>query len=185
MSSDKDSEKIDKINGDGVKMDRLKLDSANRDDTKVNGSGFVREGMCRDDAKRKALEADAICGLLKFNGMRRKRTFVGEKIKKSQLQQNVLKQVYEITNFPSTETRNELALLLSIPQRSVQVWFQNRRQICRKKDKERPGSSSEKVLVNEYSKFVEDNNSEKDIDDEVFDVPTHILIEIIEKCMKK
>lgn len=139
----------------------------------------------KDSEKRKALEADAICGLLKFTGMRRKRNFVGEKIKKSQLQQNVLKKVYDITNFPSTETRNELALLLSIPQRSVQVWFQNRRQICRKKDRERPGSSSEKVLVNEYSKFVEENNEDKDTEDEVFDVPTHILIDIIEKCMKK
>lgn len=124
---------------------------------------------------KKALEADAICGLLKFTGMRKKKQLVGEKVKKSQLQQNVLKQVYEITNFPSTETRNELALLLGIPQRSIQVWFQNRRQITRK-NKEKPG------LVNEYTKFVEEKE-EKD-DEEVFDVPTVVLIDIIMRCKK-
>ncbi|KAM0687702.1 hypothetical protein COBT_001055 [Conglomerata obtusa] len=139
----------------------------------------------KNNDEQKSLEADAICGLLKFTGLRRKRSYVGEKVKKSQLQQNVLKKVYAITNFPSTETRNEIALLLSIPQRSVQVWFQNRRQICRKKDKDRPGSSSEKGLVNEYSKFVEDNHIDKDGEDEVFDVPTSTLIDIIEKCMLK
>lgn len=122
--------------------------------------------------EKKALEADAIIGLLKFNSAKRK-AYVGEKIKKSALQQNVLKKVYNITNFPSTETRNELALLLGIPQRSIQVWFQNRRQINRKKDKV-PG------LVNEYSKFVE----EKDDEEEVFDVPTAELIEIILSCSK-
>ncbi|KAM0673386.1 hypothetical protein GVAV_003075 [Gurleya vavrai] len=139
----------------------------------------------KSEVERKSLEADAICALLKFTGLRKKKSFLGEKIKKSQLQQNVLKKVYDITNFPSTETRNEIALLLSIPQRSVQVWFQNRRQICRKKDKERPGSSSEKGLINEYCKFVEENNNEKEGEDEVFDVQTYLLVEIIESCMKK
>lgn len=122
--------------------------------------------------ERRALEADALCGLLKFTGMRRRKHYVGEKVKKSQLQQNALKKVYDITNFPSTETRNELALLLGIPQRSIQVWFQNRRQITRK-SKERP------LIVNEYNKFVEEKEEE-----EVFDVPTYILVEIILSCSK-
>lgn len=121
---------------------------------------------------RKALEADALCGLLKFTGMRRKKHFAGEKVKKSQLQQNVLKKVYDITNFPSTETRNELALLLGIPQRSIQVWFQNRRQITRK-IKVNPTEG------NEYNKFSEEKDEE-----EVFDVPTYVLVDIIVGCSK-
>lgn len=127
------------------------------------------ENSCDD---KKALEADAICGLLKFTGLRKKKQLVGEKVKKSQLQQNVLKQVYEITNFPSTETRNELALLLGIPQRSIQVWFQNRRQITRK-NKDKPGNE------NEFG----EGGSDKE-DEELFDVPTVVLIEIIMRCKK-
>lgn len=125
--------------------------------------------------ERKILEADALCGLLKFIGMRRRKHFVGEKVKKSQLQQNVLKRVYDITNFPSTETRNELALLLGIPQRSIQVWFQNRRQITRK-SKDKP------ILINEYNKFAAERD-DKD-DEEVFDVPTYVLVDIILSCKK-
>lgn len=116
------------------------------------------------ESDRKTFEVDAIVGILKFSSDCRRKSFVGEKVKKSQLQQNVLKKVYEITNFPSTETRCELALLLGIPQRSVQVWFQNRRQITRKKG---------------------DRVDESDKDDECFDVPTCRLIDMIKGHWKR
>ncbi|ORY00560.1 hypothetical protein K493DRAFT_153783, partial [Basidiobolus meristosporus CBS 931.73] len=43
-------------------------------------------------------------------------------------QLRILKQVFEYTFFPSTELRNELARVLEMTPRAVQVWFQNKRQ---------------------------------------------------------
>ncbi|EJW04431.1 hypothetical protein EDEG_00008 [Edhazardia aedis USNM 41457] len=133
---------------------------------------------------RRKLEVDAAIGLLKFSGLNRRKLLVGEKVKKSAYQQNVLRMVYEITNFPSTETRNELALLLGIPQRSIQVWFQNRRQIAKKKESKSYDSSSNNKsigLINEYQKFVDEKDN---MEDEVFDVPSVQLVDIIERCRK-
>lgn len=132
--------------------------------------------MGNSDEDKKDLEAAAVCGLLKFAEGRKKRQLLGEKVKKSQLQQTVLKKVYEITNFPSTETRNDLSILIGIPQRSIQVWFQNRRQITRKnKDKSQN--------PNDYNKEC-DGTDERD-DEELFDIPTIVLIDMIMKCRKR
>lgn len=85
---------------------------------------------------------------------------VVEKIKKSPLQLNVLKELFKITQFPSTQTRNDLSLLINIPQRSIQVWFQNTRQASKK------GSCD--LHRNSY-----------EIEPE--DIPVFVLIAIIEK----
>lgn len=125
-------------------------------------------------------EVDAALGLLKINSLRRRKSYYGMKVKKTLLQQSVLKAVYNITNFPSTETRNELALLLGISQRSVQVWFQNKRQICKKKDTSK--NSSDRAFVNEYNKFVQKEINAEGNEEEVFDVPSTKLVEIINSC---
>lgn len=129
--------------------------------------------MTNTDDDHKLL-IEAAIGLLKLNsGVRRKR--LGEKVKKTAFQQAVLRKVFEKTKFPSTDTRNNLSILLDIPTRSIQVWFQNRRQISRRKEKKDVGG-----LVNEYQKFVE--KSHKSSDEEVYDVPLEELLEIIESC---
>ncbi|RKP34842.1 Homeodomain-like protein, partial [Dimargaris cristalligena] len=50
-------------------------------------------------------------------------------------QVHVLNQVFEQTYFPSTEVRRQLALQLSMTPRTVQIWFQNKRQALRTRNK--------------------------------------------------
>ncbi len=51
-----------------------------------------------------------------------------EKVKKTPFQTAVLKELFSITKFPSTQMRRELSFLIDIPMRPIQVWFQNTRQ---------------------------------------------------------
>ncbi|CDH58597.1 predicted protein [Lichtheimia corymbifera JMRC:FSU:9682] len=47
----------------------------------------------------------------------------------------VLNQVFNQTYFPSTELRNELGKQLGMNPRTVQIWFQNKRQALRARDR--------------------------------------------------
>ncbi|KAI5150967.1 hypothetical protein ENBRE01_1812 [Enteropsectra breve] len=79
-------------------------------------------------------ELEAILGILKLKkgSILTYTAHFTEKIKKTPFQLKVLQEVFKMSEFPSTATRRDLSLLLSIPQRSVQVWFQNTRQAKRK-----------------------------------------------------
>jgi hypothetical protein len=48
---------------------------------------------------------------------------------------DVLNQVFTQTFFPSTEMRNELAKQLGMSPRTVQIWFQNKRQSIRTRER--------------------------------------------------
>lgn len=126
-------------------------------------------------------EIDAAIGLLKISSLKRRRLGIGVKVKKTNLQQTVLKTVFEITVFPSTETRNELALLLGISKRSVQVWFQNKRQISKKKDTHR-SNGGDKHFFNEYPKFTRAEYQNDHQDEFVCDIPSTKLFSIIKYC---
>jgi len=65
------------------------------------------------------------------------------KFKKSAFQTKVLEHVYEITCFPSSITRKDLAILLSMPEKSVQVWFQNSRQANKRLKNQAPAHNTE------------------------------------------
>ncbi|KAI8879501.1 hypothetical protein K501DRAFT_287357 [Backusella circina FSU 941] len=52
-------------------------------------------------------------------------------------QLEVLNRVFERTFFPSTQMRAELGRQLSMSPRTVQIWFQNRRQAMRTKERHR------------------------------------------------
>lgn len=112
----------------------------------------INVGIIKKRMQISKTKIDAALGLLKINSLRRRKSFYGKKVKITLLQQSVLKTVYNITNFPSTERRNALALLLGISQRFVQVWFQNKRQICKKRD---TSKNYDRAFVNEYNKFVQ------------------------------
>lgn len=127
-------------------------------------------------------EIEAAIGLLKISSLKRRNPGFGVKVKKTNLQQAVLKSVFEITNFPSTETRNELALLLGISQRSVQVWFQNKRQISKKKHANSRSGGNEKHFINDYTKFIRSDYSNEHQDEFVCDIPSTKLFSIIEDC---
>lgn len=77
-------------------------------------------------------ELEAIIGILKLKKGMTQNTGWSEKVKKTPFQIRVLQELFKITEFPSTTTRRDLSLLLSIPQRSIQVWFQNTRQAKKK-----------------------------------------------------
>lgn len=72
-------------------------------------------------------EMQALMGIMKLKNIGRfdEQTV---KFKKSTFQTKVLECIYELTCFPSSSTRKDLAILLSMPEKSVQVWFQNSRQ---------------------------------------------------------
>ena len=91
---------------------------------------MIRFGKSLADAER---ELEAILGMLKLRRGKMTHAKWTEKVKKTPFQTGVLREIFKITEFPSTTTRRDLALLLSIPQRSIQVWFQNTRQAKRKR----------------------------------------------------
>ncbi|KAF7731001.1 hypothetical protein EC973_001047 [Apophysomyces ossiformis] len=53
------------------------------------------------------------------------------------IQLEVLNRVFERTFFPSTQTRAELGRQLGMSPRTVQIWFQNRRQAIRMRERQR------------------------------------------------
>lgn len=77
-------------------------------------------------------ELEAVMGILKLKKGIMTQSGWPEKVKKTPFQIKVLQEIFRVTEFPSTSTRKDLSLLLSIPQRSIQVWFQNTRQAKRR-----------------------------------------------------
>lgn len=89
-----------------------------------------------DESNNPESFADSLVGILKLR-YENEEMFSNDKIRKTELQTLVLTKLFDVSNFPSTETREEVAILLGLPQRSVQIWFQNRRQQFRKNNQER------------------------------------------------
>ncbi|KAJ2359006.1 hypothetical protein IWW50_000066 [Coemansia erecta] len=58
----------------------------------------------------------------------------GKRKRASPQQLEVLNEVFASTSFPSTEMRNRLARQLGMTPRTVQIWFQNKRQASRQRD---------------------------------------------------
>lgn len=66
-------------------------------------------------------------------------------------QLDVLNRVFAQTFFPSTEMRNELAKQLSMSPRTVQIWFQNKRQSIRTRERSQQQSSQDKRDERRYN----------------------------------
>lgn len=109
--------------------------------------------------------ADAIVGLLKIK-YETNTFYFADKIKKTMFQRVVLSKIYNLSNFPSTETRDELAIIIGLPMRSVQIWFQNRRQQSRKSIRDHHSK------IGKLSQLFIDN----------YRVPTRKLVEIAYNC---
>ncbi|KAJ2886297.1 hypothetical protein IWW38_005244, partial [Coemansia aciculifera] len=62
------------------------------------------------------------------------RPIKGKRKRANAQQLEVLNKVFASTSFPSTEVRNRLARELGMTPRTVQIWFQNRRQASRQRD---------------------------------------------------
>ncbi|KAJ2709091.1 Short stature homeobox protein 2 [Coemansia spiralis] len=61
-------------------------------------------------------------------------TIKGKRKRASPQQLEVLNRVFAATSFPSTEMRNQMARELGMTPRTVQIWFQNKRQASRQRD---------------------------------------------------
>lgn len=76
-----------------------------------------------------SMEADCILGLVKCKRIYKNKTLYSKMYKyKTPFQLRVLWSVFNITSYPTSRTRESLAILLNISIRSVQIWFQNARQ---------------------------------------------------------
>ncbi|KAG2187001.1 hypothetical protein INT44_003229 [Umbelopsis vinacea] len=62
-------------------------------------------------------------------------TIKAKRKRASAIQLDALNRVFTKTFFPSTETRNELARQLGMSPRTVQIWFQNKRQSIRTRER--------------------------------------------------
>lgn len=132
--------------------------------------------------KMKKIVADSIIGILRLKNSQ-KRDFNVEKIRKTSLQKRVLLEVYKLTDFPSTNTREELALLLGLPHRSIQVWFQNKRQ----KNRKILNNCDQQEHVIKYNDVKSEQNIEVDptLVTDAYDIPTYRLIEVIQFCQEE
>lgn len=89
----------------------------------------LKAGKSIDVPHKKARENnfEALLGLMKLkrgellSSSRKVRTH------KNDFQKAVLVDVFAITKFPSSDTREDLALILDHTSRSIQIWFQNNR----------------------------------------------------------
>ncbi|ORD96404.1 HD11 [Hepatospora eriocheir] len=107
-------------------------------------------------------EFEALIGMIKLrNSDKRQELMRYEKVKKTRFQIEVLNMLYNIYKFPSTHSRKDLGLLIALPQRCIQVWFQNTRQANKKR---RP------------------TGSKRSIPPQPEEVPISTLLDIIDKC---
>ncbi|ADM12223.1 Homeodomain-containing transcription factor [Encephalitozoon intestinalis ATCC 50506] len=88
------------------------------------------------------MEGEAILGLIKLRRLSDKSYLGLSGYKyKTRVQVYVLKQVFEITPYPPHDTRQNLAILLNMSPRTIQIWFQNSRSVS--KDLKKDNSSKD------------------------------------------
>lgn len=80
------------------------------------------------------LEDTTSSELINNNNNNNNQVVKGKRKRASSQQLKVLNRVFATTSFPSTEVRNQLAAELAMTPRTVQIWFQNKRQASRQKD---------------------------------------------------
>lgn len=70
--------------------------------------------------------ADAIIALLLIKKGNEKITET-TRAEKTQKQTAVLEEIFNLSNYPDSSTKRTLSVLLNIQQKTIQIWFQNRR----------------------------------------------------------
>ncbi|KAF9761938.1 Homeobox protein HD-7 [Nosema granulosis] len=66
--------------------------------------------------------------------------------RKTEFQKTALKKIFNLTKYPTKQTREDMALLLALSPKTIQIWFQNERKLRRKE--ERNEDESWRILVN-------------------------------------
>lgn len=130
-------------------------------------------------------EADAILGLLllQSNAAIRREEEEGYKYK-TELQLEMLNRVFKITKYPSTETRENIAILLKTTTRRVQIWFQNARQAIKEENNilKNIQLDSENESVDEYADIIRSVPGGKYMS---YYIPSRKLIEIYQSIIEK
>ncbi|KAI4291675.1 hypothetical protein PAPHI01_0949 [Pancytospora philotis] len=79
------------------------------------------------------LDYDALLGLLKLRRYHNESAYIGHSYRyKSMHQLRVLYGILKLTAYPNWQTRDTLGILLNLNPRSIQIWFQNMRQMREK-----------------------------------------------------
>ncbi|EOB13042.1 Homeobox protein HD-8 [Nosema bombycis CQ1] len=120
--------------------------------------------MDKDILKRES-EIQAYLGLVKLKKRREETQKEISKYRKTPLQIKVLSEIFRMTEFPSTQTKMDLSLLIDLPIQTVQVWFQNERRNKRRK------------LRKEGKNISNDTES-------LFEISILTLVEIVKFCKK-
>lgn len=109
-------------------------------------------------SKTRESNLEALLGLMKLK--RGELLTSNKKIRthKNNFQRSVLVDVFAITKFPSSDTREELALILNHTSRSIQIWFQNNRHNVNTQE------SDEIKLKFGVESFDENNGKKKTVD---------------------
>lgn len=84
--------------------------------------------------EQREMEMQAILGMVLLFHPERCLKKVGEKIKKSKFQKDVLKKMYQITPYPTAENKIDVGILISLSPKAIDTWFQNRRHISKGKN---------------------------------------------------
>lgn len=93
-------------------------------------------------------EAIAIIGLLKFT--QKKNDILSKP--KNMFQTELLTRVFNLNKFPSEIVKQDLSIILSLSYKSIQIWFQNKRQ--RSKILRKICSRGEKSVFISHNKLV-------------------------------
>lgn len=93
-------------------------------------------------------EAIAVIGLLKFN---HKRNDIISKPKNT-FQIQLLSRIFNLNKFPSEDVKQDLSIILSLSYKSIQIWFQNKRQ--RSKIEQKIDVRAERSVYISHNKLV-------------------------------
>jgi hypothetical protein len=80
-------------------------------------------------------EMQALLGLLLMFNSGRCQAGRESRQKKTKFQKQVLQGIFQIKPYPTSQNRVDIGILLNLSPRTVGVWFQNKRHVCRGKRK--------------------------------------------------
>lgn len=82
------------------------------------------------------MEVQAILGMVLLFHPERCLKKAGQKVRKSRFQKEVLKRIYQASQYPTWENKIDIGILISLSPKAVDIWFQNRRHITKGKGQE-------------------------------------------------
>ncbi|KHN70278.1 homeobox domain-containing protein [Ordospora colligata] len=113
-------------------------------------------------------ELEAALGLMKLNWMH-KIQVSEQQPRKTRLQTCILNSVFRMSRFPSPKSVFDIALLINVHPKSVQKWFQNARQLSKRKS----------LIANDAG------GQDVNIKHRAFDITIDVLVEIVQTETEK